>query len=382
VALSLVLLVAAGLFLRSFWKLATLDIGFDRNNVLVVGTNLKTAKVPRDQQPSICDAIESRLRALPGVASAGRSWTTPVSGSGWNGWIQTEWSKGLTGRNSLAWFNFVSPGYLGTLRMTLLAGRNFNDGDTKTAPAVVIVSEILAQRFFPNLNPIGRTFRIVEIGGKSGPPIEVVGVVRDSKYQTLREKTHPTAFFPATQIPGDSEAETFELRTGVWPSGLVSAVQAAVGGVNKEIPLEFHTLAEQVNDSMVQERMLALLSGFFGILALLLAVIGLYGTLSYLVAQRQTEFGIRMALGAEPGSILRLVMRSVIAVLAVGVAAGIGVSLAATRVLRQLLFGLGPRDAVTMIAAVAVLSVVALIAGYLPARRATKVDPMVALRNE
>jgi ABC-type antimicrobial peptide transport system permease subunit len=133
---------------------------------------------------------------------------------------------------------------------------------------------------------------------------------------------------------------------------------------------------------MVQERMLALLSGFFGALALLLAMVGLYGTLSYLVAQRQTEFGIRMALGAEPASILRLVMRNVIAVLAVGVVAGIGISLAATRVLQQLLFGLGPRDAVTMIAAVAVLSVVALIAGYLPARRATKVNPMVALRNE
>jgi len=381
VALSLVLLVAAGLFLRSFWKLATLDIGFDRNNVLVVGTNLKTAKVPGDQQLSICEAIESRLRALPGVVSAGRSWTTPVSGSGWNGWIQTEWSKGFTGRNSLAWFNFVSPGYLGTLRMTLLAGRNFNDGDTKTAPAVVIVSETLAQRFFPYLNPVGRTFRIVE-NGKPGPPIEVVGVVRDSKYQTLRENTHPTAFFPATQITGDSEAETFELRTGVRPSALISAVQAAVGSVNKEIPLEFHTLAEQVNDSMVQERMLALLSGFFGILALLLAMIGLYGTLSYLVAQRQTEFGIRMALGAERGSILRLVMRSVISVLALGVVAGIGISLAATRVLQQLLFGLGARDAGTMIAAVAVLSVVAIIAGYLPAGRATKVDPMEALRNE
>ena len=381
VALSLVLLVAAGLFLRSFWKLATLDIGFDRNNVLVVGTNLKTAKVPRDQQPSICEAIESRLRALPGVVSAGRSWTTPVSGSGWNGWIQTEWSKGLTGRNSLAWFNFVSPGYFGTLRVTLLAGRNFNDGDTKNAPAVVIVNQTLARRFFPNLNPLGRTFRIVE-NGKPGPPIEVVGVVRDSKYQTLREDTHSTAFFPATQITGDSEAETFELRTGVRPSGLVSAVQAAVGAVNKEIPLEFHSLAEQVNDSMVQERMLALLSGFFGTLALLLAMIGLYGTLSYLVAQRQTEFGIRMALGAERGSILRLVMRSVITVLAVGVVAGVGISLAATRVLQQLLFGLSPHDAVTMMVAVAVLSVVALIAGYLPARRATKVDPMVALRNE
>ncbi|MGC9994336.1 MAG: ABC transporter permease [Terriglobia bacterium] len=381
VALSLVLLVAAGLFLRSFWKLATLDIGFDRNNVLVVGANLETAKVPGDQQLSICEAIESRLRALPGVVSVGRSWTTPVSGSGWNGWIETEWSKGLTGRNSLAWFNFVSPGYLGTLRMTLLAGRNFNDRDTKTAPAVVIVNQTLAQRFFPNLNPIGRTFRIVEYG-KPGPPIEVVGVVRDSKYQTLREKTHPTAFFQVTKIPGDGEAETFELRTGVRPSGLVSEVQAAVAGVNKEIPLEFHTLSEQVNDSMVQERMLALLSGFFGTLALLLAMIGLYGTLSYLVAQRQTEFGIRMALGAERGSILRLVMRSVISVLAVGVVAGVGISLAATRVLQQLLFGLGPHDVVTMIAAVAVLSVVALIAGYLPARRAMKVDPMVALRNE
>jgi len=205
-------------------------------------------------------------------------------------------------------------------------------------------------------------------------------MAKDSKYESIREITHPTAFFPAAQVP--LRSESFELRTAVGSSALVPAVQAAVGSVNKQIPLEFHTLAEQVNDSMVQERMLALLSGFFGALALLLAMIGLYGTLSYLVAQRQTEFGIRMALGAEPGSILGLVMRSVIAVLAVGVVAGVGISLAATRVLQQLLFGLSPRDAFTIVAAVAVLSVVALIAGYLPARRATKVDPMVALRNE
>jgi ABC-type antimicrobial peptide transport system permease subunit len=155
-----------------------------------------------------------------------------------------------------------------------------------------------------------------------------------------------------------------------------------VAGVNKQIPLEFHTLAEQVDDAMVQERMLALLSGFFGALALLLAMIGLYGTLSYMVGQRQTEFGIRMALGAEPGAILMLVMRNVAAVLAAGVVVGVGVSLAAARVLQQLLFGLGPRDGLTLTAAVVVLSVVAMIAGYLPARRATKVDPMVALRNE
>jgi ABC-type antimicrobial peptide transport system permease subunit len=212
--------------------------------------------------------------------------------------------------------------------------------------------------------------------------IEVVGVVRDSKYESVREEPSPIAFLPVTQIPEVSEEENFALRTGVRPSSLISAVQSAVASVNKEIPLEFHTLAEQVDDSLVQERLLALLSGFFGALALLLAMIGLYGTLSYLVTQRQKEFGIRLALGARRGEILRLVMRDVVAVLAGGVIVGAGISLATTRLLQQLLFGLGPRDVVTMSAAIAVLSVVALIAGYLPARRATKVNPMTALRYE
>lgn len=266
--------------------------------------------------------------------------------------------------------------------MPLLDGRNFNRADTKTAPAVAIVNQTLAHRFFPNLNPVGRTLRIDQISGQPGPPIEVVGIIKDSKYESVREETHPTAFFPVTQVPAHADEETFELRTGIRPSALVTAVQAAVGGVNKEIPLEFHTLAEQVDDSMVQERMLALLSGFFGGLALLLATVGLYGTLSYLVAQRQREFGIRMALGAQRGSILRLVMRDVIAVLAVGVGVGVGISLAVTRLLQQMLFELGARDSVTMIGAVGVLSVVALVACYIPARRATKVDPMVALRYE
>ncbi|MFZ0960081.1 MAG: ABC transporter permease [Terriglobia bacterium] len=382
VALSLVLLVAAGLLLRSFSKLAALDVGFDRNNVLLVGTNLQTAKVPQNQQFATYEQIESRLRALPGVESVGRSVMTPIDGGVWDRKISTDWSKGLTGDSAVAWVNSVSPGYFATLRIPLLAGRNFSSADTKTGPAVAIVNQTLARRFFPNLNPVGKTFRIVQFSGELGPPIEVVGLVKDSKYQLVREDTEPTLFFPAAQIPVHPQGDSFELRTLVRPSAMVSAVQAAVAGVNREIPLEFHTLAEQVNDSMVQERMLALLSGFFGALALLLAMIGLYGTLSYLVAQRQPEFGIRMALGAEPGSILRLVMGNVITVLAVGILAGIGISLEATRALQQMLFGLGPHDTVTMFAAVAGLSVVALIAGYIPARRATKVDPMVALRYE
>jgi putative ABC transport system permease protein len=382
VALSLVLLVAAGLLLRSFAKLVTLDIGFDRNNVLMVQSDLKAAKVPPAQQLAVDEAVEERLRALPGVISAARSVMTPISGAAWNNNIQTDWSKALTGDDALTWFNYVSPAYFETLHMPILAGRGFAGRDSKTAPLVAIVNQTLARRFSPNMNPVGRIFRIDEISGQPGKPIEVVGVVRDSKYESVREATLPTAFFPATQVPDHADSETFELRTVVRPSTLIPAAQAAIAQVNKEIPLEFQTLAGQVDDSLVEERMLALLSGFFGALALLLAMIGLYGTLSYLVTQRQTEFGIRMALGAESGAILGLVMRDGLRVLAGGVAAGVCISLGATQFLQKMLFGIGTHDTVTIFVAIGVLTTVTLLAGYLPARRATRLDPMAALRHE
>jgi hypothetical protein len=244
VALSLVLLVAAGLLLRSFVKLVTLDVGFDRNNILLVHTDLRAAKIP------------------------------------------------------------------------------------------------------------------------------------------LREENLPTAFLPLNRASELGDRDTLELHTAIPPSRLIVPVLAAVAEVSSAIPLEFQTLADQVNDSLVQERLLALLSVCFGALALILAMIGLYGTFSYLVTQRQTEFGVRMALGAEPASILALVMRDLIAVLAGGLVAGILISLAATRVLQQMLYGLAPRDTTTMVLAAGVLSAVALLAGYIPARRATRVDPMTALRQE
>jgi ABC-type antimicrobial peptide transport system permease subunit len=231
------------------------------------------------------------------------------------------------------------------------------------------------------LNPVGRTF--LE-GAPTAQPVEVVGLVEDSKYFSLREENLPTAFLPLNQPfeLGFEDRDTLELRTAIPPSRLIVPVLAAVAEVNRAIPLEFHTLADQVNDSLAQERLLALLSGFFGALALIMAMIGLYGTFTYLVTQRQKEFGMRMALGAEPASILSLVMRDLIAVLAGGLVAGILISLAATRVLQQMLFGLAPRDATTMFLATGVLSTVALLAGYIPARRATRVDPMTTLRQE
>jgi predicted permease len=392
VALSLVLLVAAGLLLRSFVKLATLDAGFNRNNVLLVATHLKPAKLPPDRWIATYDMIVSRLKALPGVLSVGYSNVTPISGALMQfGIVQSDWfelsTPSLTSSTSLkpspadpVCVNFISPGYIPTLRIRLLAGRNFTGADLEASSDVAIVNETFSRRFFPHTNPIGRIFRTNNPGEKA---YEVVGLIEDSKYQSLREGAQAILFLPASQLPalfGDSEQ--LELRTAILPSALVAPVRAAVDEVSSAIALEFDTLAEQVNRSLFQERMLVLFSGFFGALALLLAMIGLYGTLSYLVTQRQAEFGIRMALGATRNSILGLVMRDLVAVLAGGLAAGVLISLAATRVLQQMLFGLGPRDATTMFLAAGVLSAVALIAGYLPARRATKVDPMVALRYE
>ena len=382
VALSLVLLVASGLFMRSLVKLVSLDIGFDRNNVLIVRANLHNAKVAPAEQPAMFDEVERRLRALPGVVSAARSVMTPVSNYVWNNQLDVDTPDAPKGDAALAYFNYISPEYLGAVRTPLLAGRNLSDGDIKMAPRVAVVNETLARKFFPNEDALGKYFCIHPDPGKPAPPIQIVGLAKDAKYESLREEAHATAYFPITQLPEDAEEQVFELRTAARPSALVSSVQETVAGVSRAIPLEFHTLAEQVDDSLVQERLLATLSTFFGALALLLAMIGLYGALSYLVAQRQREFGIRMALGAPRDSILRLVMRDVIIVLAGGLASGACLALATVGVLQKMLFGLAPHDTFTFIAAIGVLSAVAMVAGYVPARRAMRVDPMVALRYE
>lgn len=382
VALSLALLVVAGLFLRSLVKLVTLDIGFDRSNVLLVNANLSSGNIPAEQRDAVNGEIESRLRSLSGVIAVGRSLRTPVSNFEWNQYVLVDSPNAPKGDDSLVYFNFVSPGYFETLRTPVLQGRDFNPADTKNSAKVAVVNNTFARKFFPGMNPMGKFLRTDEGGGKTSAPIQIVGLVKDSKYESLREDTFAQAFFPATQITDSADAEYFLVRTDKSPSALTPLIEVAVAGVNKGISLESHTLAAQVDDSLVQERLLATLSAFFGALALLLAMIGLYGAMSYLVAQRRTEFGVRIALGAPAASILRLVMRDVGVVLLGGIAAGIAISLATVRVLHKLLFGLTPYDAATMLAAIAVLAAVALFAGYLPARRAMRVDPMVALRYE
>ena len=382
VALSLVLLVASGLFLHSFFKLATLDLGFDQRDIFLVNANLKSLEIPQAGQNAAFDDIESRLRGIPGVVAVGRSVRTPVSNFEWNDKVQVDSPDTPKGDDALVFFNFISPGYFPTLRTPLLEGRNFDSGDTEKSTRVVIVNETFTRKFFPHAAALGQYIRTEEDPGQKASPIQIVGVVRDSKYESLREESYSQAFFPASQIPEAADAENYELRTGRTPSDLISAVQDVARQVNKGISLDFHSLASQVDDSLVQDHLLATLSTFFGGLALLLAMIGLYGALSYLVTMRRAEFGVRMALGAKPASILSLVMKDVAVVLGGGVTAGALISFLTVRFLEKMLFGLTAHDPLAMVAAIGLLSTAAFLAGYLPARRAMRVDPMVALRYE
>jgi predicted permease len=381
VALSLVLLMVAGLFLRSLMNLVTLDLGFDRSNVLLMTAILKPITVAPDQRLALYQEIEARLRSLPGVVSVGSTQRTPVTRGGWSQPVEVDRAGAPTQDERDVWFQAVSPGYFDTLRTALLAGRDFTWHDDKTSVLVAIVNQSFVHEYFPNADPVGQSFRRIEGPVKPATTIQIVGVVKDSKYSSLHETPFPQAFFPIAQVP-DSDVEIYAVRTAPPPSAMIAAAQNAVAGVNKGISLSFHSLAQRVDESIVQERLLAVLSGFFGVLALFLALVGLYGTLAYLVSQRQGEFGLRIALGAPRTSILRLVMGEVALILLSGALAGITISLATVRLIQKFLFGLTPHDPVTLCCAFALLAAVALIAGYLPARRAMRAEPMIALRYE
>jgi predicted permease len=396
VALSLVLLVVSGLFLKSFWNLAKLDVGFDAENVLLVKVDLYNAKVPDSQQPAVREEILVRLRGLPGVTSAGQSIVTPIGGMGLAAPIRSHLPDAPTGRDAQVTFNFVSPGFFATLGTPLLAGRDFTDGDTAHTQPVAIINQTAARRFFREDNPVGKYYS--PEGPLFDPPQReflVIGVVKDAKYAFLREDSFATAYYPAAQLPIRADFRpnwTFEIRTALRPSALEGTVADAIESVNGAVSFQFSTLEQQVNNSIGKERLLAALSGFFGGLAVMLATIGMYGVLSYTAVQRRKEIGIRMAVGAERKTILRLVLRDVGVVLFVGCCSGVLVALGTTKLLATfdsrfvgmdaLLFRVQPHDPATFVLCISLLATTGLIAAYLPARRASRLDPMVVLREE
>ena len=381
VALSLMLLVAGGLLLRTFVNLSQLDLGFDRRDVLVVSaqqpwyasdlTNLTV-----EQKPVVYAEIARRLAAVPGVTSVAQAYTTPIGDTNWVTRVQADRPGAPPGEAGPAHLNFVSPGYFATLRQPLLRGRDFNLSDSSSSPRVAIVNETLARRFFPGGQALGGRFR----RGNGTDTTEVIGIVRDTSYESVRQPVPATAFIPVTQMPEDEAAEEFVLRTTLPAATVVPAIRQAAAEVRRDLSLKATTIEQRVADNLARERLIATLAGLFGLTGLGLAMVGLYGALSYLVTARQAEFGIRMAIGAPRGSVLRLVMKEVARVLIVGLVVGAAGVWPATRVLDQLLYGLDAHDAGTIVVAAGLLAVVVLLASYLPARRATRIDPVVAQR--
>ncbi len=381
IALSLVLVFGAGLLIRSFTKLITQDLGFASHNILVAEFNLGGAG---PATPEARQGVHNRLResfaALPGVESAAIASFTPISGTGWNGEIEVAGYVPKSPRDNLAYFNRVSPEYLSTMSIRLLAGRNFGPLDRAGAPRVAIVNETLAHKFYGAQDPIGKTYSEKETQGTV--ETEIIGVMRDSKYLSLTEIVPPTVFVPELQDNDPSRWGAVVMKTNGDLRGIQSAARHESGGINKALSLTFHVFEKQVAESLARERTLALLSGFFGVLALLLAAIGLYGLTSYSVGRRRNEIGIRMALGAQPVRILRMILREVGNMAALGIGCGVTAAFFLSKWLATLLFGLEHRDPITFACATFVLGVVALLAGFFPARRAARLNPMDALRDE
>jgi putative ABC transport system permease protein len=382
VALSLTLLVGAGLFIRTFTNLMSVDAGFDRNNVLLVDTNIHNAQVTEPARIPLYGQMLARIQALPGVVSAGQTWMRPLSGNEWNNNIEIQGRQLPNGVDPLTYLNWITPDYLATMRTRLISGRSFDARDSASSLPVAIVNQTFARRFFPGQNPLRMRFSTGERGPVRAKWPQIVGVMQDAKYDDLREDFVPVAYFPLAQMGDVSESSTFEIRTAANPDTLIPAVRDAIGSVNRVASLEFFTLRQEADDTTIQERLLAVLSGFFGALALVLTAIGLYGVMAYVVTLRTREIGIRVALGASRGSVLSLVLRDLAALVVAGSAGGAAIAFWLTRYVQHLLFGLRPIDGLSFVLAAAALAVIVVTASYLPARRAMRVNPMVALRYE
>jgi predicted permease len=382
VALSLILVVAAGLFVRTFTTLASRDIGFDRDPVLIVSIDAERSSSDQKGRALLFERVAEAVAAVPGVQRSAASAITPVSGMMWNELFEFPDMPSLSRRDRIINLNFVTPGWFETYGTPLVSGRDFDARDRAGATPVAIVNEAFIEKYMKGANPLGQTVRRADRPNEPATPLEIVGVVRNAVYRSVREPAGPIVYRPMAQANEFPPFVSISLRSASGsPALLTRSLTTAIGQVDRDLSLTFRPLAEQVNSSLAQERVVAMLSGFFGGLALLLAAIGLYGVTSYAVSRRRTEIGIRMALGADARGVVRLVLRRVALLVGAGVVIGAGVSLWAARFVATLLYGLEPRDPATMIGAAVVLGVIGALAGWIPARRAAQIDPAEALRQ-
>jgi predicted permease len=373
-----VLIVGALLFGRSLRNLATIDPGLRTEGVLAVNVDLRRTAVDPAARLETYGRIMERVRAVPGVAMAAESFIPPMSGSGWNQNVVIDGEQ----RDGNVNFNRVGPEYFATLETDLLAGRVFGPEDRPGSLPTVIVNETFAKRYFGGGNPVGRTFQLVSNNAEDRRHYQIVGLVRDTKYFELREEFTPIGFFPAAHETDPGPYLDLLVRSDMALASLTPTLTRAIREIAPNSTVAYGTLSGYVRDSLVTERLMASLSLSLGLLALLIATIGLYGVMSYVVSRRKVEIGIRMALGADPRSVVRMVLGESALLLMVGVGIGIGLAIVASRSAASLLYGLEPWDPLSIVVAVAALGTISLVAAWVPARRASRTAPTVALRAD
>lgn len=377
VALSMLLVVGAGLFTRTLSNLNKSNLGFDPSHILLFSLQAPGSRYPAPKNIELHDRVEQRIAGIPGVQSVTLLGIPLVAdGLSDTDFIPTDQPERPEGK-SYAMVNDVGRDFFSTFRIPILYGRGFASTDTATSQRVAVINQTLAKRYYGTANPIGKTF-------KSDYDIvyEVIGISRDAKYNDLRKDFDPT-FYKLYNQSHDDDVMTYAVKSDMPESDLLPKLRDAVREVDRDLPLrDIRTQQEQIDATIMQQRLFATLTASFGVLALTLACIGIYGIMAYNVARRTNEIGVRMALGARGGQVLAMVLRESIWMAVIGIAVGLGGAYGLTRFIRSMLFGLKPMDVGTLVGAGVVLFVVAIAAGYGPARRASRIDPMVALRHE
>ena len=379
VALSLVLLIGAGLFIRTLRNLQSLETGFNPENLVTFSLSPRLNNYPHAQIAQLFQLLLERLETVPGVQAATLSRYPILAGSRNDApiFVQGQATQANDGGRALA--NEMAANFLDTLQIPMLRGRGLTSQDDERAPKVAVVNQAFARKFFGNEDPLGKRFGLD--GPKNREQIEIVGVAQDAKYAEMRGDMPPTVYLPYFQEPA-SDAY-FAVRTTGDPRAMFALIREAIRETDGSLPIsDFKTVRQQIESSWAQERLFATLSSFFGLLAVMLAAIGLYGVMAYSVTRRRNEIGIRMALGAQRRDVIRLVLRESLLLVALGAGIGLATALATTRLISAQLFGLAPTDPLTITAATLLLLAVATLAGYLPARKAAQTDPMQALRDE
>jgi putative ABC transport system permease protein len=382
IAFTLLLLVGSGLLIKSLQRLQRVNPGFDPRNLLTASvTPPRTKGYGQDENRArFFQRILEEIAKVPGVAAVAANSSTPLASFGLDFGFEIDGRTPASGDRPEAFYSAISPGYFRAMDIPLLSGREFTERDDKDAPSVAIINETMARRYFPDGDALGKRLKIKH-GNEEVVAHEIIGIARDTKQGSLGSKTEIEMFAPHLQRPWF--LTVLLVRTHVPPESLVPAVQRAVAAVDKDQPIaQVKTMEQLLGESAAQPRFYALLLGVFAGVALLLAVIGIYGVVSYTVAQRAHEIGIRMALGAKTSDVLRMIVGQGMMQTALGVSLGLAAALALTRLLSGLLFGVDAYDPLTFIGGAIILATVALVAAFIAARRAAKVDPVIALRTE